>query len=127
MKSQIALSALLRGITSNHDGDFYCLNFFQSYSTEKNLKKHGIVCNDHDYCYVEKPDEYNKILKYNHGEKLLKAPAIIYADLKILIQRKKLSIRLLVIHCLQIVHVIQQKISLFVTKVKAVWKDFVKT
>ena len=127
MKSQIALSALLRGITSNHDGDFYCLNFFQSYSTEKNLKKHGIVCNDHNYCYVEKPDEYNKILKYNHGEKLLKAPAIIYADLKILIQRKKLSIRLLVIHCLQIVHVIQQKISLFVTKVKAVWKDFVKT
>ena len=127
MKSQIALSALLRGITSNHDGDFYCLNFFQSYSTEKNLKKHGIVCNDHNYCYVEKPDEYNKILKYNNGEKLLKAPAIIYADLKILIQRKKLSIRLLVIHCLQIVHVIQQKISLFVTKVKAVWKDFVKT
>ena len=89
MKSQIALSALLRGITSNHDGDFYCLNFFQSYSTEKNLKKHGIVCNDHDYCYVEKPDEYNKILKYNHGEKLLKAPAIIYADLKILIHRTK--------------------------------------
>ena len=89
MKSQIALSALLRGITSNHDGDFYCLNFFQSYSTEKNLKKHGIVCNDHNYCYVEKPDEYNKILKYNHGDKLLKAPAIIYADLKILIQRKK--------------------------------------
>ena len=23
-------SALLRGTTSNHDGDFYCLNFFHS-------------------------------------------------------------------------------------------------
>ena len=27
------------------------------------------------------PNEYNKILKYNHGEKSLKAPAIISADL----------------------------------------------
>ena len=33
-----SLSALLRGITSNHDGDFYCLNCFHPYSTEKNLK-----------------------------------------------------------------------------------------
>ena len=32
------LSALRRGITSNHDGDFYRLNCFHSYSTEKNLK-----------------------------------------------------------------------------------------
>ena len=30
-----SLLALLRGITSNHDGDFYCLNCFHSYSTEK--------------------------------------------------------------------------------------------
>ena len=33
-----SLSALLRGITSNHVGDFYCLNCFYSYITEKNLK-----------------------------------------------------------------------------------------
>ena len=26
------------------------------------------------------PDEFSKILKYNHGEKSLKAPVIIYAD-----------------------------------------------
>ena len=30
------LPALLRGIISNHDGDFYWLNCFHSYSTEKN-------------------------------------------------------------------------------------------
>ena len=30
-----SLSALLRGITSNHNGDFYYLNCFHSYSTEK--------------------------------------------------------------------------------------------
>ena len=33
-----SLSALLRGITSNHNGDFYCLNCFHSYSTENRLK-----------------------------------------------------------------------------------------
>ena len=31
------LSALLRGVTSNHNGDFYCLSCFRTYTTE-NLK-----------------------------------------------------------------------------------------
>ena len=34
------LSALLRGITGNNNGDFYCLNCFRSYTTENKLKKH---------------------------------------------------------------------------------------
>ena len=29
------ISGLLRGITSNHNGDFYCLNCLHSYTTEK--------------------------------------------------------------------------------------------
>ena len=32
------LSVLLRGVTSNHVGEFYCLNCFHSYSTDKNVK-----------------------------------------------------------------------------------------
>ena len=32
------LPALFRGITSKHDADFYCLNYFQSYTTENELK-----------------------------------------------------------------------------------------
>ena len=32
-----SLSRLLRGITSNHDGDYYCLNCFHSYKTENKL------------------------------------------------------------------------------------------
>ena len=36
------LFGLLRGIASNHKGDFYCLNCFYSYSKEK-LKKHKNV------------------------------------------------------------------------------------
>ena len=33
------------------------------------------------------PEEYNKILKYNHGEKSMKAPFIIYADLESLLEK----------------------------------------
>ena len=75
-----SLFALFRGITSKHDGDFYCLNYFHSYSTKNRLEKFEKVCNDHDYCYVEMPNKDNKILKYNHGEKSMKVPFIIYAD-----------------------------------------------
>ena len=31
------LSELLRGITSKHDGNFYCLNCLHTFRTEKNL------------------------------------------------------------------------------------------
>ena len=34
-----SLTTLLRGITSNHHGDFYCLNCFHSYTTNNKLKK----------------------------------------------------------------------------------------
>ena len=54
--------------------------------TKKTSKKHERVCNDHDY-YVEMPNEDNKILKCNLWEKPLKAPAIIYADLKCLLEK----------------------------------------
>ena len=50
-----SLSALLKGISSNSKGEFYCLNCFcHIVFTEKKLKKHERVCNDHDYCYVER-------------------------------------------------------------------------
>ena len=58
-----SLSALLRGITSKYDWDIYCSNCFHSYSTKNKLKKLERVCYDHDYCYVEMPNEENKILK----------------------------------------------------------------
>ena len=82
-----SLSPLLRGTISNHNGDFYCLNCFQSYSTKNKLKKHERVCNDYDYCYVEIPNEDNKILKHNHREKSLIAPSVISSDLKCLFEK----------------------------------------
>ena len=136
-----SFSALLKGITSNHNGNFYCLNCFRSYSTKEKLKKHEKVCNGDDYCYVEMPNDNNKVLKYDHGEKSFRVPFVIYAELKCLLEKmrscqnnpeksyteKKLSIHLLAIHCLQIVHLIRPKITPIVTEVKIVWKGFVRT
>ena len=42
------MSALLNGITSNHDNSVYCFNCFYSFRTEDALKKHENVCKNHD-------------------------------------------------------------------------------
>ena len=81
-----SFSALLRGITPNHKEDFYYSNCFRSYSTKNRLEKHEKVCNNHDYSYVKMPEKENKILKYNHGEKSMKSPFTIYADLECLLE-----------------------------------------
>ena len=83
------LSALLRGKSSNHHGDFYCLNCFNSYSTKNRLKEHEELCNKHDSCHIEMPKWVEKILKYNPGEKSLKAPFVIYLDLECLLKKEQ--------------------------------------
>ena len=50
------------------------------------LKKHERLCNNHDYCHVEMPKEDEKILRYNHGEKLLKAPFVFTFDIECLLK-----------------------------------------
>ena len=71
----------------------------------------------------------------------MKASFFIYSNLECLLERihicqnnpEKLSITkiknicLQVTHCLQIAPLIRQKLNLIVTKVKIVWKSFVKT
>ena len=81
------MSTLLKGITSKHNGDFYCLNCFNSYSTKEKLKKHINVCENHDYCYVEMSEKETKILKCNYGEKSMKVPFIIYAEIESLLEK----------------------------------------
>ena len=76
------LSELLQGISSNHKGDFHCLNCFNSYTTKYKLKEHEEICNNHDSCRIEMPDWVNKILKHNLGEKSLKKSFTIYLDLE---------------------------------------------
>ena len=81
------LSVLLNLITSNHNGDFYCLNCFPAYTTKNKLEAHKKICENHDYCHVEMPNEDNKIIKYNQGEKCIKSIFIIYADLECLLEK----------------------------------------
>ena len=45
------------------------------------------MCENHDYCYVEMPGKDNKMLKYNHGEKSVKVPSIIFADIESLLEK----------------------------------------
>ena len=84
-----SLSKLLREITSNYDGDFYCLNCLHSFRTDNALKKHERLCDNNDYCRVEMPTKFYKILKYNHGEKSLKTPFLIYAYLERLLLKQQ--------------------------------------
>ena len=81
------LSGLLRGITSNHKEDFYCLNCFHSDRTENKLELHKKIRENHDYCHVEMPTKDNNIIKYNHGEKSMKLPFVIYANLECLLEK----------------------------------------
>ena len=81
------LPGLLKGITSNHNEDFYGLNCFHSYRTKNKLEEHKKICENHNYCHIEMPNEDNKIIKYNQGEKSIKLPFIIYADLECLLEK----------------------------------------
>ena len=129
-----SISRLLRGITSNHVRDFYCLNCFHSYTTGKTLKKHERICKDHDFFHVKIPNENNKILKYNPGEKTLKVPFIIYADLECICQNsleksyteKKLRINLQVTRELHAAHLITRKLNGLTIEEKNVQKFFTK-
>ena len=75
------LSPLLRGITSKHHGEFYCLNYLYSFAKEKK------VCQNKDFCNVIMPSEDTKILEFNQYQKSDKAPFVIYADLECLIEK----------------------------------------
>ena len=108
------LSALLKGISSNHKEDFYCLNCFNSYTTKNKLKEHEEICNNNDSCRIDMPSWAEKTLKYNPGEKSLRAPFAIYIDLECIFKKvqssqnnpeesyteKKLGMNLLVGQCL---------------------------
>ena len=65
------------------------LNCLHSFRTDNPLKRHERICENHDYYYVEMPTKFNKILKYNHGEKSLKTPFVIYAGLECLLLKQQ--------------------------------------
>ena len=84
-----SFSRLFRGVTSNNHGDFYCLGCLHSFRTDNALKKHETLCGNNDYCHVEMPTKDNNTLKCYHGEKSLKMPFVIHADLECLLIKQQ--------------------------------------
>ena len=80
-----SLSKLFWGITSNN----HCLNCLHSPWTDNVLKRHDRICENNKYCEVIMPTESDKILKYNYGEKSLRVPFVIYADLECLLLKQQ--------------------------------------
>ena len=79
-----SLSILFRGIASNDNRDFYCLSCLLSFRTDnalKNMKDYVITT---IIAIYQLPHNDNTALKYNHGEKSLKASWVIYADFECL-------------------------------------------
>ena len=79
------ISGLLRGITSNHNGDFYCLNCLHSYRTKSKLKKHEKICKNHDFCNLKMPDANKNTLESKPWKKSLKHAFVINGDLECLL------------------------------------------
>ena len=73
--------ALLRGLTSKQEGDLYCLNCSYPYSSQDKFEIHKDVCENHNYCYIEMFKEDNR------GEKSMKVPFIISANLESLLEK----------------------------------------
>ena len=66
------LSTSLRGITSKHDGDFYCLNCLHFFATENKREFHKKLGKNKYFCNIIMPFEDNKILEFNQYQNLIK-------------------------------------------------------
>ena len=82
----VKISVLLRGITSKHDDDFYCLNCFHSFRTKNKLEPYKTFYENKDFYGVIMPSEDTNILEFNQKRNVM-TPSIIYADLEYLIKR----------------------------------------
>ena len=65
------------------------INRLYSFRTIKKLQSHEKECKNNDYCYLKKPDESDKILKFKQDEKSIKVPFVIYADSVSLLKNRK--------------------------------------
>ena len=74
------LSRLVGSQTSNHDGKKHiCLNCLNVFHSEKSLNNHQEYCMNNESVKIIMPKE-GSTLKFNHFNKKLKVPFVIYAD-----------------------------------------------
>ena len=50
-------------MTSDHNGDFYCLNCLHSFSTKNKLESHKKACKNKDCCNVFMPSQDTNLIK----------------------------------------------------------------
>ena len=81
------LSTLLRGITSKHHGEFFCINYHHSFAAENKREFHKKVCKNKDFFNIVMSSGDTKILEFNQNQKSDQALFIIYADLECLIEK----------------------------------------
>ena len=81
------LSALLRGITSKNNGDFYCLYCLHSFRTKNKPELHKKVCENKDFYNVTMRSEDTKILQFNQYQTFDEASFIIYVDVECVIDK----------------------------------------
>ena len=79
------IKRLIRGVTSNHHGDFFCRYCMHSNRTENTLKKHEWLCLNQDHRELVMPTINKNILKFNSNEKSLHMPHVIYADAEVIL------------------------------------------
>ena len=77
---------MLRGITGNKHGEFYCLNWIHSYTTKNRHKKDQKICENHEYCKLEMPKK-GSVLIFISGEKSIMTLFVIYADLESILEK----------------------------------------
>ena len=65
----VKIYVLLRGITSKHDDDFYCLNCFHSFRTKNKLEPYKTLYENKDFYGVIMPSEDTNILQFNQKRK----------------------------------------------------------
>ena len=71
------LSALLRGLTSKTNGNFYCLNCIHSLTTKKNLGFIKMYVKTKNFCGVAMSSGETEILGFNPNWKSAKTPSVI--------------------------------------------------
>ena len=81
------ISALLRGVTSKNNSDFYCLNCLHSFKTKNKRESHKKVCKNKHFCNVIMPSEDTKLLEFKQYQKSHKVKFIIYVDLECMIEK----------------------------------------
>ena len=59
------LSALLRWVTSKHDGDFCCPNYIHSFRSKNKLESQKKVCENRDFWGVAMPSKEIEMLEFH--------------------------------------------------------------